>query len=66
MIIYTVPKKLNIILNGMNKEIIAITIGDINGIGIEILIKLFIPKFIYMYLLQMNHLLNQDLKTEPF
>ena len=30
----------------MNKQFVAITIGDINGIGIELLIKLFI--FIYL------------------
>ena len=28
----------------MNKKFIAITIGDINGIGIELLTKLFIEK----------------------
>ena len=47
-------KKLNTILNGMNKNIIAVTIGDINGIGIEILIKLWKTKKINNFILITN------------
>ena len=39
----------------MNKKIIAITIGDINGIGIEILIKLWKSKRINNFILVTNN-----------
>jgi len=39
----------------MNKKIIAVTIGDINGIGIEILIKLWKSKRINNFVLVTNH-----------
>ena len=38
----------------MNKKFIAITIGDIQGIGIELLIKLFIKKKIRNFILFSN------------
>ena len=38
----------------MNKNIIAVTIGDINGIGIEILIKLWKSKKIIRQSSQLN------------
>ena len=38
----------------MNKKFIAITIGDINGIGIELLTKLFIEKKIKNFILFTN------------
>ena len=38
----------------MNKKIIAVTIGDINGIGIEILIKLWKTKKINDFILITN------------
>ena len=38
----------------MNKKIIAVTIGDINGIGIEILIKLWKSKKINNFILVTN------------
>ena len=47
----------------MNKKFIAITIGDINGIGIELLTKLFIEKKIRNFILFTNFkLLNDYLK----
>ena len=39
----------------MNKKIIAVTIGDINGIGIEILIKLWKSKRIHNFILVTNN-----------
>ena len=48
-------KKLDIILKSMNKIIIAVTIGDINGIGIEILIKLWKTKKIKNFILITNN-----------
>ena len=39
----------------MNKKIIAVTIGDINGIGIEILIKLWKSKRINNFILVTNN-----------
>ena len=39
----------------MNKKIIAVTIGDINGIGIEILIKLWKTKKINNFILVTNN-----------
>ena len=39
----------------MNKKIIAVTIGDINGIGIEILIKLWKSKKIHNFILITNN-----------
>ena len=39
----------------MNKKIIAVTIGDINGIGIEILIKLWNSKKINNFILVTNN-----------
>ena len=39
----------------MNKRIIAVTIGDINGIGIEILIKLWKSKKINNFILVTNN-----------
>ena len=47
----------------MNKKFVAITIGDINGIGIELLIKLFIEKKIKNFILFTNNkLLSNYLK----
>ncbi len=47
----------------MNKNFVAITIGDINGIGIELLIKLFLEKKIRNFILFTNlTLLNGYLK----
>jgi len=43
----------------MNKRIIAVTIGDINGIGIEILIKLWKSKKINNFILVTNNKLFQ-------
>ena len=39
----------------MNKKIIAVTIGDINGNGIEILIKLWKSKRIHNFILITNN-----------
>ena len=44
----------------MNKKFIAITIGDINGIGIELLTKLFIEKKIRNFILFTNFKLFND------
>ena len=44
----------------MNKKFIAITIGDINGIGIELLTKLFIEKKIKNFILFTNFKLFND------
>ena len=47
----------------MNKQFVAITIGDINGIGIELLIKLFTEKKIRNFILFSNYeLLNNYFK----
>ena len=50
-------KRLIIVLNCMNKRIIAVTIGDIDGIGIELLIKLWKLKKITNFILITNYIL---------
>ena len=49
----------------MNKRIIAVTIGDIEGIGIELLIKLWKLKKITNFILITNYILfNKYLKKK--
>ena len=58
-------KKLIIILNYMNKKLIAVTIGDIDGIGIELLINLWRLRKIKNFVLITNYsLFNKYLKKK--
>ena len=58
-------KKLIIILDYMNKKLIAVTIGDINGIGIELLINLWRLRKIKNFVLITNYsLFNKYIKKK--